>query len=362
MNKMIKRILLLSCLLTGSYELAVASELKPGEVIGRHIFGLAVDVNSDPLMVDGDPLIYDTTGFEKTLVSGENSFKLTGFNHVLGGLYVTQYDQREGRLIDTVAMDLPAVEGLSKPMGGTLSGWGSVLFGESQVVDAASPNEFAAEFKHFYKGKAELVKPYNYGWVGEAVLLDDSGKSKVIKNYAVGRVAASQLHMMPDGRSLYMHDAESSGLLYLFVSAEENSLAEGALYAVSLQGSKPVLEKLGAETALRMKLKLRRMAFKSLFDKVETETREGCPEDFSFVSTIYGNECLKIKKKNKRYTGLFEPIRTLALKQKSNAASAFKSVSFDNAKSVVELEVRGKSKTSYQLGDDAEIGSSYVIQ
>lgn len=346
-----------------------ADELKPGQIIGRHIFGLATDTSQDPLMINDDPLIYDKVSFQEQLSVGENTFIVSGFNHDLGGLYMTRFAAETKQYIDTVSMDLPSVEGISRPSGSMVSPWQSVLFSESQAADAANPAEFIEAFKPFYKDKAEMVKPYNYGWVSEVVLLDDSGESKIIKNYAIGRVSASSLYLMPDGRSLYLHDATNSQMLYLFVSEEPNNFAKGSLYGIVLDADKPTLVELGSESVLRMKFSLRRMEFDDLFEISNidqlTESNDvvnkSCETGFTFIATHYGDECLKIKKRNEKYAGLYEPVRTLAVKRNGAPLNKISAVRFDSDRRVVEVDIEGVTKT-YQLEQDDQIGSAYLIK
>ena len=340
----------------------VADAMKPGQVIGRHIFGLATDANNDPLLINEDPLIYDSVSFHQTMTFEQNTFALSGFRHTIGSLYLTRFNSDTRKPIDTVSLDMPSVEGLSMPTGAVFTPWQTVLFSEAQNVDAAQADSFIDTFKPFYKGNAEMVNPYHYGWVSEVVLLDASGQSKIIKNYAIGRVAASMLYLMPDGRSLYLHDADNSKLLYLFVSEEANNFANGTLYGVSLENDQPVYTRLGSESVLRMKFSLKRMAFKDLFEREVPEAGSAaCPSGFSFVTTQFGNECLKLKKRNEKYAGLYEPARSLALKRNGQALSEFDVVSIDVDKRVLAVKASSAAEKKYSLVQDDQIGSSYVM-
>ena len=143
MTMLLKRSLLLIIFLSVFSAGALsAAELTPGQVIGRNIFGLATDANHDPLLINEDPLIYDAVSFQQTMRVGSNTFVVSGFNHLLGSLYLTRYTADTKTALDTFALDLPSVEGLSHPTGAILSPWQTLMFSESQVSDAAQAAGF----------------------------------------------------------------------------------------------------------------------------------------------------------------------------------------------------------------------------
>lgn len=350
-------LLALFSMFTANAELLVA-----GKVVGRHILGLANDVNGDPLMVDEKPIINDTFMFNKTLIRQENLFAISGFGNSLGSLYVTRYDTDLKRYVDTSAVELASVNGLNRPRGGIATAWTTVLFAESQQIDSTEPKKFVDEFRPFYKGKAELVNPYNYGWVAEAVILDDAGDAKVIKNYSVGRVFASQLFMMPDGKSLYLFDKDNAGLLYLYVASEANSLADGVLYGVSIENGKPVYDELGHSSALRMKFRMKQVKnFKKLFDKKPLADGK-CPRGFELTEGVFGKECIKLNKRNRKYFGLFEPARMLAIKRKGRQLSRFSDITFNKDNTGITLIGKDGNSVSYSLGKNKGMGSTFIIQ
>jgi hypothetical protein len=346
-----------------------AQELVSGHVIGRHIFGLATDVSGDPLLIDDIPLIYGASYFDQTLSFDDNAFVVSGFGDTLGGLYITRYDVKSKRYVDTVSFSLAAVEGLSRPRGGIITPWNTVLFGEALLVDGANPQGFIDGFKAFYKGKAELVNPYHNGWITEAIILDEqgSGKIKIIKNYAVGRVFASQLFMMPDNKTLYLFDRDNAGLMYLYIAEKANSLTKGTLFGISLDNGKLVYDLLGRSSALKVKFKLKKLDFDKLFEVAPVDGGD-CPEKFVHVNNYYGEECLQVKKKNRKYAGLFDPIRMLSIKRKGRRLTKFAKVVFGQKRSGVELTGEGGLSMTYGLGSGAgleqgkDLDSQYIIQ
>lgn len=340
----------------------IADELVTGSVVGKNIFGLANDVNGDPLMIDGMPLIFETNTFNKKISSVDGkSFFVSGFGDVLGGLYLSIFDDETKHYIDTSSFNLSMVGGLSNPRGGVSVSWGSVLFSEAVLVDGADSASFIDVFKSYYKGKADMVKPYNYGWVAEAILLDNKGGAKLIKNYSIGRLFASQLYLMPDGRSLYLFDAENTGQLYFYVAAVAESLTDGTLYGVNFVNGKADYALLGSTSALKMKFKLKKISFGKLFDT--SPLKDGrCASGFNQIVTVYGEECLKQKKKNRKYTGLFEPVRTLAMKSKNHSRVKLTDIKYDQENNRLELTTEDGSSMKFSLGHNGKLNSRYVIE
>jgi hypothetical protein len=353
------RIVNLLALICLSISAMAADSMATGTVIGRHIFGLATNANDEPLLVDEVPLIFPNSEFDLRVEAFGATSVISGFGDAIGGLYLTRLDSDAQHPVDTSALQTGELGGISKPRGGITTPWNSVLFGEAEYIDAANPRHFINAYKPFYKGKGDLVKPYNYGWVDEAIVLDKQGSAKVIKNYALGRVSASQLTMMPDGKSLYLFDQENHGLLYLFVSDGDSSLTSGTLYGISLDGGNVDYIKLGSSSALKMKFKLKRISFKALFDSVPL--KDGvCADGYVPVGDPVVDECLKVVKKNRRYVGLFEPARMLAIKRHGQELTRFTQVTFTNDK--VELTTRAGVSRHYALMANDKIGSQYIMQ
>ena len=274
-----------------------AQSINSGKVIGRHIYGLAHDYQGDPVLINDRPLIYKESSFEQVLKVADKSFMISGFNDAIGSVYITRMDNSASKQLDTVDLNLASVDGFSQPTDASLTNWNSLLLTESGLIDAAKPDAFIDAFKPYYKGKANLINPYNYGWVSEVILLDSQGKAKAIKNYALGRMFAQQVIAMPDGKTIYTLDR--SGNLYLFVADQVNSLAKGQLYAVSRQQDRIKYDLLGNSAALKVKFKLKKATFNSIFQTTVVKNKR-CNKKYTYVNTIYGEECLKLNKKFKK--------------------------------------------------------------
>ena len=337
------------------------SDIQGGMVIGRNIYGVATDYQGDPVLIEERALIYGKSSFDKLISFEEKDFMISGFNHHIGGVYVTQVDSKTKNKLDTMALDLANVEGLSYPTGGIKTPWDSVLLTESGLIDAGNAQDFISAYKPYFKNKDNLVNPYNYGWISEVIVLDAQGQSKVIKNYALGRVFANEIMMMPDGKTFYMLDSLNSGNLYLFIAEQANSLAQGALYGVSRQQGRITHIPLGDMSALKMKFKLNKIEYDAIFETAET-ANQACAEKFTYVNTVYGEECLKVKSKNKNYAGLFEPIRSMALKGGQSIATGLTGMRFDTEKTQIRFKKPDDSEIALTVGQNPQLGSQFIIQ
>jgi hypothetical protein len=298
-------------------EESIFGALIPGKIVGRHIFGLARDFQGDPIQINNNPLIYkpgDNNDYlnHVRLEMEDKIFTVSIFDHLIAGVYLSEWHVDQQRYSDTTLLNLAAVKGITRPTSAFKSAWNSVVFSEYSLINAAQAEDFRQEFKPFFKNKADLVKPYHYGWVSEVILLDQSGQAKTIKNYALGRLSASHVVSMPDNKTYYIFDSQHSGNLYLFIAAEAKSMAKGTLYAVQNTIGKISYLSLGTTSALKMKFKLKKAKFSNFFKMTEPVNQQ-CESNFDLIKTVYGEECLSFQKKNKKYVGQFEPIRTAAL-------------------------------------------------
>ncbi len=361
--KYLTKLMLVSLLFSAALSAAVQAagfEAIGGDVIGRHIFGLASDYRGAPLLHDDQTLIYSDSDLDKVLLMGKREFVFSIFNQPVGQIYVTEWAPETLKKIDTNALNMASIMGLYSPTTGVSSAWGSLLVSEGGLIDEDGDG-FINTFKTYFKGKQDQVKPYNYGWVAEIILLDEQGQAKAIKNYSMGRLFASEVLMMPDAKTFYLLDGNNSGRLYMFVSEQPNSLSKGFLYAISPNNEGVKYTLLGNVSALKMKFKLKKITFNKLFES-SMPNQSRCGNGFTYISTLYGEECLKMKSRNKKYAGLIEPIRVMAIKGISGFDKKIINMSFD-AK-IQKLTLRDEVDTTrvFALQASPSINSNYVIK
>ncbi len=338
-----------------------------GEVIGRHIFGLARDYQQSPVMIGEDPLIHRSQAsqashhnFAIQEQDAEQNYTVSLFRHVIGSVYLSDRNE-QNEYVDTIALDLEPVSGLTNPVGATRTPWGSLIFSESVDVNTAEPDTFITDVAPFFKGKKDLVNAYHYGWLGEIILLEGGSEAKVIKDYGVGRVSASQIIVMPDAKTLYLLDGDHSGNLYVFVADQANSLTQGTLYGVAYDGRLATYHELGQGAALKTRFRLRRATFKTFFDSAQPEAGQ-CSGDFRYVESIYGPECLRLQKRSESYAGLFEPVRMMALLPESASHQAVLTMEYDADSQSLSLIQADQQKHTFLLKPDPQMQSQFIME
>lgn len=331
--------------------------LQPGKIIGRHIHGLAHDVSGNPMRIQGKTYIHPQPAHEYSLSVDKTPFTVSIFEDDISSVYVTTLQTADKKPYDTNVIDLSAIGGVSKAGAGTETLWNSILFNEQIAVDAKSPQTFTQSFEAYYAGQTDQLQPYDYGWLSEVIVINATGESKVIKHYAVGRVHASSIALMPDGKTLYLLDANHSGQLYVFIAEEPNSFSQGALYLVGKKAGKTVYSKLGDTSALKMKFKLRKMEFDDLFKSADPSS---CKPAYKKISFNGNSECLQLQKKNSKYAGLFEPERYIAYQQLPGIQQRFSDIRYKSNKT---LSLFSKQQThDLSLGSHSSLPSDYLIQ
>lgn len=335
-------------------------ERDVGDIIGRNIYGLAIDFQNDPVMLNSKPLIYKEKSFSETIKLEEKKYTVSGFKNTVGNIYLTRYSVDNQTPLDTYAVDLSTVSGLVNPGMAISTPWNSLLITEEFAGDTRASSSFVEEFRPYYKNKTDLINIYNYGYVVEFILLSENGESKLIKNYAVGRVSPSSIALMPDNKTLYIHDNHKSGNLYVFVSNAENSFTKGALFALNFNNNSIQPVKLGESSALKMKFRLKKASFDTIFNFQNPESGE-CSEELTLIKTIYGDECIAIKKRYLNEAGLLEPIRVAALNDVKPLSKNIDRIRFDTSSNRLIVESSAGSK-SYNFVRNEELNSDYIIQ
>jgi len=357
MKNVTKYIFLLSTLFCATT--VSAQELVSGSVIGRHIFGLAVDYQGDPVLLNDKPIIYEKVSFNEHIEIDKSRFLISSFNGNIGSVYITQLEKELGNPQDTTALNLAIVDGLNYPSNGTKTNWNTILLAENTVIDAANAQNFIESFRPFYKGKSDLVNPYKYGWVSEIIVLDAKGAAKAIKSFSLGRLFADQVILMPDGKTVYLLD--KLGNLYVFIGEQANSLAKGKLYAVSRSNGKIKYEMLGKQSALKVKFKLKKAKFSSIFKSAKPKNGK-CKKKYTYVNTQFGEECLKIQRKYKKYIGYFEPIRTKAIKGIPEFVGKDSNMHFNSKDKYISFKQNDQAELTLQLDQDSKLKSQFILK
>lgn len=344
---------------SGARASEVPASLQAGRVIGLNIYGLAYDFEGNPLMVDGDPLIYSAPARNVKMEYGQQRFIASLFHGPLSALYLTRLG-KDGSPVNTAAVDASSVQGLANVSFAVKSVWGSLLLPESGQVDARDSADFAKGFSGFYAGKSAQVNPYDYGWLSELVLLDEKGANKVVKHYAVGRIGASDVVVLPDQRTIYLYDGLHSGNLYLFVADEPASLAKGKLFGVSVRDGKARLIALGAASGIQVRLRLKRATFSDIYEYSDAVDGQ-CAAGFSLVDSYFGVECLRANARLQSVAGLLEPAREFARNGGVGPGIGFERLRVDDGGTGLELQ-SATGKRKWKFGRDDSLDTDYALE
>ena len=201
------------------------------------------DANS--LMKQGDS-IFLVTHFEYD-TDAPNANDSTQMVNLYGALpmvmNLASIEQSKNGFLNTVSLkniDMSAVGGLWIPCAGELTPWNTHLGGEEYEPDAFSFQSKPLTPMNLFTNTVGMTaaeggaKPYNYGLATE-VQVSKKGKTKVVKHYAMGRLANELAHVMPDGRTVYKGDDGRDVILAMFVADREGDLSKGSLYSAKLE-------------------------------------------------------------------------------------------------------------------------------
>ena len=67
--------------------------------------------------------------------------------------------------------------------------------------------------------------------------MDAGGRTKVVRRYAMGRLAAELAHVIPDERTVYMGDDGRDVVFFMFIADKPRDLSAGTLYAARWEQS-----------------------------------------------------------------------------------------------------------------------------
>lgn len=228
--------------------------------------------------------------------------------------------------------------GLNQLCSGDMTPWGTLLSGEEYetnvplLVDGDVPSLVPgkADGKQYndwgryavarrYVSTGAPPSPYAYGWMAETSLLDATGQTRTVKRTAMGRFSHELGAVMPDGRTVYMTDDGTEGILAMFVADREGDLSAGTLYAsrwtASGNGFKLGWVSLGHATEAEINAAIEQnIGFDAMFDRTIPEGG-ACPEGYTPHRNPQAvDECLRFKAGMETLTSRLETRRWAALR------------------------------------------------
>ncbi len=159
------------------------------------------------------------------------------------GLTRVDQDRRSGALevVDYNHISFAGVQGGWIHCASSLSPWNTHLSSEEYEPDAKTREGIPAasdtqdgtdinSFSQYYFGDPAVANAYQYGLVPEVTVRRD-GSTRVVKHYALGRIARELVDVQPDGRTAYMGDDGAYTGMFMFIADEPEDLTSGTLYA-----------------------------------------------------------------------------------------------------------------------------------
>ena len=247
------------------------------------------------------------------------------------GLAKLDQDKRTGALevMDYDHVSFADVNGGWIHCAASLSPWNTHLAAEEYEPDAktregipkASDTDDTTDinsFSQYYFGDPATANPYHYGIVPE-VKVNRQGNTKVVKHYAMDRIARELADVQPDQKTAYMGDDGAYTGLFMFVADKPKDLSAGTLYAAKWtqtsadNGGSASLSwiRLGHASDAEIEALIDGgIKFSQIFEVANSD-----PGDPSFkkVRTYMGTEWLKLKPGMEKAAAFLETRRYAAL-------------------------------------------------
>lgn len=147
-------------------------------------------------------------------------------------------DQRTGALkvVTLENVDASASDGIWIPCAASQTPWGTHLGGEEYEPNAKEFETEPLQTMNLYtatlgkNAQSGGSNPYAYGYKFE-LSVGAKGAARLVKHYAMGRLANELGDVMPDRRTVYMGDDGRDTVMFMFVADQPGNLAAGTLYA-----------------------------------------------------------------------------------------------------------------------------------
>lgn len=209
--------------------------------LGQPLVAETPDANS-LLMVDGKLWLVTHLEYDWLLSDGSESWTAPNwYTRAPTGMLLSGLTQgADGRF--TVAsqrpLDFSSVNGTWINCFGSQTPWNTHLGSEEDydlqynplTSGAATTTAGVRAMTDLYWKGTKTANAYHYGWIPE-VAVDKDGRTTITKHYAMGRGTWEQAKVMPDGKTAYLGDDGTHGLMAMFVADAANNLSAGTLYA-----------------------------------------------------------------------------------------------------------------------------------
>lgn len=201
----------------------------------------------------GDTLILENQmpDFNGYISSGEGKgYLFSNWEMYPGGMSRLSIEkQADGtwNVTDAMMVNFSPIKGTAANCFGSVTPWGTPLSSEEWIVDSNVNSTTDADWNNpavvadtsdilgnmWALTAPDAPNPYDYGYIIE-VTNPQSDTPVPVKHFALGRYEHENATVMPDGRTVYLSQDDTGGVLFKFVADVANDLSAGTLYGAKL--------------------------------------------------------------------------------------------------------------------------------
>lgn len=355
--------------------------MRSGDTVGGGTFGQLFDATGTPLMgEDGSLRISNSNDFASLLPVDGKLFMVSHFENRPGAMYLTELtqDSSTGELspVQTRNIDFSGVRGGWVHCAGSVTPWNTHLGSEEYPPNANAIDPTTGDGGSYYNAMADYyggdllaLNPYDYGYQTE-VKVESFDNATVTKHYTMGRIAHELGYVMPNGKTAYMSDDGTNGVLLRFEADTANDLSAGELFMAKWvqtgteNGGTANIEwvSLGFATNAEIKTYLdNKTQFADIFN-TETPNEDGTCPTTGFTSVNAGGvgiECLQVKEGMEKAASRLETRRYGAMLGGTTEFRKMEGITLDPdtkvmylAMSAVERGMEDNATDKYNLGTE----------
>ena len=202
--------------------------------------------------LDGAELVLenDMPDFNGFISTADNEgYLFSNWEELPGGMSRMKVEKDQygmWEVTEAMMLDFSPVWGTAANCFGSMSPWNTPLTSEEWVVNSSvdtttSPswNDPEAVSTNARLGRMwqmtapDAPNPYNYGYIAEVTepLADEP---VIVKHFTMGRYEHENSTVMPDGKTVYLSQDDTGGVLFKFVADSAEDLSAGTLYGAKL--------------------------------------------------------------------------------------------------------------------------------
>ena len=205
-----------------------------------HIYSMV----GDELILEND--MPDFNGFIQT--GAGKGYLFTNWEMYPGGmsrLAIEKDNLGKWSVTDAMMLDFDGVHGTAANCFGSVTPWNTPLTSEEWIVDSKVDTTTDADWNNPAVMNSDIIgymwqltapdapNPYRYGYIAE-VQNPTNAEPTVVKHYAMGRYEHENATVMPDGKTVYLSQDDTGGVLFKFVADTPEDLSSGTLYGAKL--------------------------------------------------------------------------------------------------------------------------------